>query len=289
MDCVRTACTHALQARCCVHAASWRGRQGMDLHRSSSLDVCSPPASREATGNGSDRARGEHGISRSCGSAGIRFECRSVTVVEVGAQPLGLEEVEPRAEVREECRGWVVIVAVLASGRVAPVHVQRPHVEGQLPRRPARDVILGLDLCVLVPPCEPRAVSPIGQQRRRAGERHEGAPRRLPARERAAQQEDVRVARHVVGEVVAVGVGVRGAGGRGCSAAPSSEQRSGDGPPGRRLRRRVATASGVSWPCSRPICPNRARPCRSRRAAQTRAPWRRHRARGAAARCTPRW
>ena len=32
---------------------------------------------RSATGP--DRARGEHGISRSCRSAGIRFECRSVT------------------------------------------------------------------------------------------------------------------------------------------------------------------------------------------------------------------
>ena len=117
MHCVRTACTHAPQARC-AHAASWRGR-------TSSVEVCSPPASREATGNGSDRARGEHmgehGISRVLQVGGSpRFEWRSVTVVEVGAQPLGLEKAEPRAEVREERRGRVVVVAVLASGRVAP-------------------------------------------------------------------------------------------------------------------------------------------------------------------------
>eukprot|EP00964_Phaeocystis_antarctica_P117006 scaffold80862_cov64-Phaeocystis_antarctica.AAC.6 len=190
MHCVRTA--HA----CTAGTLRTRGVVAEEVGgRTSSLEVCSPPASREATGKGSARARGGHRISRSADRwVPPRFEWRSVTVVEVGAQPLGLEEVEPCAEVREECRGRVVVVAVLACGRVAPVHVQCPHVDGQLPRRPARDVVLGLGLGVLVPP---------------------SAPRRLPARERAAQQEDVRVARHVVREVVAVGVGVRGAGGRG--------------------------------------------------------------------------
>ena len=81
---------HTLRARC-VHAASrraggggawraggggaWRARgggawRGVAGACTSSLEVCRPPASREATGNGSGRARGEHRISRPCRSVG---------------------------------------------------------------------------------------------------------------------------------------------------------------------------------------------------------------------------